>query len=197
MIVFSPTLVLFLGVCESWSPGIITHADGIRCLWSISTEIFHWISLYKTGSPSEANVGQALSFGNIFTFLNCIFLAGAGSKSQLYSKAGKACIWRCTSSLIYAWFFPSSSVSSPVPLCSCSGRQDRDFVIRSLPSYGVPAAFHRQLSSRGWGSFAFTMLHTALNCVEKAKYCSPDAASPLPFIRLENNLTPGMALCSC
>lgn len=36
---FSPTLVLFLGVCKSWYPGIITLADGIRCLWSISTEI--------------------------------------------------------------------------------------------------------------------------------------------------------------
>lgn len=93
-------------------------------------------------------------------------------------------------------FFPGSSVSYPERLCSCSDRQDRDFVIRSLPSYGVPAAFHRQLSSRGWGSFAFTMLHTALNCVEKAKYCRPDAAFPLPFISLESNFTPGMALCS-
>lgn len=192
-----PTQVDFLGVCESWSLGIITHADGIRCLWSISTEIFHWISLYSVGSPSEAKVGQALSFGNIFTFLNCIFVAGARSKSQLYSKAGKVCIWRWISSLIYAWFFPSSSVSSSVPLCSCSDKQDRDFVIRSLPSHGVPAVFCLQLSSQGWGSFAFTMLHTALNCVGKAKYCRPDAAFPLLFISLENNLTPGMELCCC
>lgn len=148
------------------------------------------------GSPSEAKAGQALSFGNIFTFLNCIFVAGARSKSQLYSKAGQVCIWRWISSLIYAWFFPSSSVSSPVPLCSCSDKHDRDFVIRSLPSHGVPAVFCLQLSSRGWGSFAFTMLHTALNCVGKAKYCRPDAAFPLLFISLENNLTPEMELCS-
>lgn len=123
--------------------------------------------------------------------------AGAKSKNQLYSKAWEVLHLEMDFKSYLCFIFPDSSVSYPVLLCSCSDRQDRDFVIRSLPSYGVPAVFHRQLSFRGWGSFAFTMLHTALNCVEKAKYCRPDAAFPLPFISLESNFTPGMALCLC
>ena len=100
------------------------------------------------------------------------FWAGARSKSQLYSKARGLHLEMDFGSHL-CLIFPNSSVSYPVLLCGCSDRQDGDFVIRSLPSYGVPAAFRCQLSSWGSGIFAFTMLHTALNCVEKARCCFP------------------------
>lgn len=185
-----------------WCEWILVSSDYHSCWWNwvsgpsapkFSAEyVFVWLAPHR-----KPKLDKAWMLGISRPCWTTSFAAGARSRSQLYSKAREVCIWRWISSLISAWFFPDSSVNYPVLLCRCSDRQDRDFVIRSLPSYGVPAAFHRQLSSRGWGSFAFTMLHTALNCVEKAKYCRPDAAFPLPFISLESNFTPGMALCSC
>lgn len=197
---FFSILGVCVGVSESWCLGIIAPADGTGCLWSVSAEILHWISpFYDEFHIRRQSWTIPELWGHLDLAEPCLSGLQLDLRATCTQRHGKFASGESGDGfwvLSLLDFFPGSSVSYPERLCGCSDRQDRDFVIRSLPSYGVPAAFHRQLSSRGWGSFAFTMLHTALNCVEKAKYCRPDAAFPLPFISLESNFTPGMALCS-
>lgn len=50
--------LLCAGVSESWCPGVITHTDGIGCLWSVDTEILSQVSGGLNGSTSEATVDE-------------------------------------------------------------------------------------------------------------------------------------------